>query len=135
MNFTLRKCWMHFHLQFDQFNMILSQLERGSGSILPRRHIFARLNCSLIQIILLEALSLHAQGRIPEALDRYLQCLSLARPERYLATFLDEGTPAAQLLDLFKSQELEQPMRDSVGILVEALSKAVGAAQAVTVAR
>jgi hypothetical protein len=83
----------------------------------------------------LEALSLHAQGRIPEALDRYLQCLSLARPEWYLATFLDEGTPAAQLLDLIKSQDLGQAMRDYVAILAEALSKANGAAQVGTVAR
>jgi hypothetical protein len=62
MNFTLRKCWMHFHLQFDQVNMILSQLERGSGSILPRMHIFAGRNGSLIQILLLEALSLTTGG-------------------------------------------------------------------------
>jgi LuxR family transcriptional regulator, maltose regulon positive regulatory protein len=92
-------------------------------------------NGSLIQILLLEALSFQAQGRDPQAVDRSFQCLSLARPERYLATFLDEGAPAAQLFDLIQSQELEQPMRDYVAVLAEALSKASGASQAVTVAR
>jgi hypothetical protein len=82
----------------------------------------------------LEALSLHAQGRIPEAFDKFIQCLSLARPERYLAIFVDEGAPAAQLLDLVKSQELEQPMREYVAVLAEALSKAAGAALTVKVA-
>jgi hypothetical protein len=78
---------------------------------------------------------LHAKGCIPEALDRFLQCLSLARSERYLATFLDEGTPAAQLLDLLQSQELEQPIRDYVTELVEAISNAAGTAQVGTVGR
>jgi LuxR family transcriptional regulator, maltose regulon positive regulatory protein len=107
---------------------------REAGALLAKLSEAARSagrKGSLIQILLLEALSLHAQGCISEALDRYLQCLSLARPEMYLATFLDEGTPAAQLLDLVKSQELEQPMRDYVGILAEALSTRAGAAQTV----
>jgi LuxR family transcriptional regulator, maltose regulon positive regulatory protein len=110
---------------------------REAGALLAKLSEAARSaerKGSLIQILLLEALSLHAQGCIPESSDRYLQCLSLARPERYLATFLDEGTPAAQLLDLLQSHELEQPMRDYVAVLAEALSKAAGEAQTVKVA-
>jgi LuxR family maltose regulon positive regulatory protein len=53
---------------------------------------------SVIEILILQALTHHEQGDIPAALMP-LQCaLTLAEPEGYVRMFVDEGMPMAQLL-------------------------------------
>ena len=51
-----------------------------------------------IEILVLGALALEAQGDIPGALDRLARALALAEPEGYVRVFVDGGPPMAQLL-------------------------------------
>ena len=54
---------------------------------------------SLIEILVLQALTLHAQGEVPAALAPLQRALTLAEPEGYVRTFVDEGTPMLALLE------------------------------------
>ncbi|HEY3473019.1 MAG TPA: LuxR C-terminal-related transcriptional regulator, partial [Anaerolineales bacterium] len=53
---------------------------------------------SAIEILVLQAVAHHAQGDIPAALLPLQKALTLAEPEGYVRTFLDEGAPMAGLL-------------------------------------
>jgi len=53
---------------------------------------------SVIEILILQALTHHVQGDISSALIPLQQALILAEPEGYIRTFLDEGLPMAGLL-------------------------------------
>jgi LuxR family maltose regulon positive regulatory protein len=53
---------------------------------------------SVIEILILRALALQAQGEASEALTVLEQALTLAEPEGYIRTFVDEGEPMAELL-------------------------------------
>ena len=53
---------------------------------------------SVIEILVLQGLTLEAQGDIPAALVPLERALALAEPEGYVRIFLDEGRPMAQLL-------------------------------------
>ncbi len=53
---------------------------------------------SSIKLLVLQALAYRAQGNVPKALSTLEQVLSLAEPEGYVRTFLDEGQPMAELL-------------------------------------
>ncbi len=52
----------------------------------------------VIEILALQALALQAQGDVPEAVIALERALSLAEPEGYVRTFIDEGAPMAELL-------------------------------------
>jgi LuxR family maltose regulon positive regulatory protein len=52
----------------------------------------------VIEILTLQALCLDAQGDTDKAFSRLERALSLAEPEGYIRTFVDEGTPMAKLL-------------------------------------
>jgi LuxR family transcriptional regulator, maltose regulon positive regulatory protein len=64
-------------------------LEAGEGS--------GRMG-SVIEILMLQALALLAQGSIPAALAPLARALSLAEPEDYIRIFVVEGNPMAELL-------------------------------------
>jgi LuxR family maltose regulon positive regulatory protein len=53
---------------------------------------------SLIEILVVQALAHHAQGDILAALVPLLRALTLAEPEGYVRTFVDEGPPMVALL-------------------------------------
>jgi LuxR family maltose regulon positive regulatory protein len=53
---------------------------------------------SVIEILVLQALSHEAQSNIPLGLIPLERAMALAEPEGYLRIFVDEGTPMAQLL-------------------------------------
>ena len=53
---------------------------------------------SVIEILALLALALHAQGNQPAALACVARALDLAEPEGYVRVFVDEGEPMAHLL-------------------------------------
>jgi LuxR family maltose regulon positive regulatory protein len=53
---------------------------------------------AVVEILLLESLSLQAENKIDRALDSLARALSLAEPEGYKRTFIDEGQPMARLL-------------------------------------
>jgi len=51
-----------------------------------------------IEILLLQALALQAQGNIDQAIGALERALSLAEPGGYIRVFVDEGPPMARLL-------------------------------------
>ena len=53
---------------------------------------------SVIEILIVQALALHAQGDMPAALAPLARALALAEPEGYVRVFVDEGPAMAQLL-------------------------------------
>jgi LuxR family maltose regulon positive regulatory protein len=70
-------------------------------SLLLRLHqaaVSGRRNGSLIEILILQAITLAAQKRGEEALSVLEEALRLAEPEGFIRIFLDEGPPMAGLL-------------------------------------
>jgi LuxR family maltose regulon positive regulatory protein len=61
---------------------------------------------SLIKILPLQALALQAQGHTDQAVSTLGQALSLAKPEGYVRTFVDEGEPMARLLRRALSRDI-----------------------------
>jgi LuxR family maltose regulon positive regulatory protein len=55
-------------------------------------------NECVIELLVLQALALDAQGDTRHALDAVRRALALAEPEGYLRIFVDEGPPMARLL-------------------------------------
>ena len=55
---------------------------------------------SAIEIMALRALALRAKGEKERAVGTLAQALALAEPEGYVRTFVDEGSPMAELLTL-----------------------------------
>jgi len=53
---------------------------------------------SLIEILMLKALALHARGQTASALMTLDRALTLAEPEHHVRVFLDEGAPMLRLL-------------------------------------
>jgi LuxR family maltose regulon positive regulatory protein len=52
----------------------------------------------VVKILTLQALALQALGRVDEALAALTRAFSLAEPEGYVRTFIDEGAPMGELL-------------------------------------
>jgi LuxR family maltose regulon positive regulatory protein len=99
----------------------------------------------LIEILILQAVSLHRQGQSAWALEALERALALAEPEGYVRSFVDEGegvrqmlsairnrssvasalrTYAARLLSLFDpASTTDQSLLSSDGALVEPLSE------------
>jgi LuxR family maltose regulon positive regulatory protein len=59
---------------------------------------------SLIEILTLQSIALHAKGDIDKGLNALERALSLAEPEGYVRTLVDEGEPMAKLLRLAASR-------------------------------
>lgn len=65
-------------------------------------------NGSVIEILILQALSLHARREISGALAALERALALAQPEDYVRVFVDEGAPMEALLtELLKVRRKE----------------------------
>ncbi len=58
----------------------------------------ARRGGSVLEVLVLQGLALHAQGDIPAAMAALRGALTLAQPEGYVRVFVDEGPPMAALL-------------------------------------
>jgi LuxR family transcriptional regulator, maltose regulon positive regulatory protein len=67
---------------------------------------------SLVKICLLEAVALHAAGRVKEAFAALEAALERARSEGYIRTFLDEGQPQQMLLAQWLAHARSGPLRD-----------------------
>ena len=72
---------------------------------------------SVIEILLLQALTRRAQGELPTALALLERAMALAAPEGYVRIFLDEGLPMARLLTEAVAREI---MPDAAGTLLAA---------------
>lgn len=59
---------------------------------------------SVIQILVLQALAHKAEENVPLGLVPLERALTLAEPEGYMRTFVDEGKPMAQLLAVLKAK-------------------------------
>lgn len=62
---------------------------------------------SQIEILTLQAFTLHAEGETAHAISALEQALQLAEPEGYLHLFVSEGKPMAELLSKIKSGNLQ----------------------------
>jgi LuxR family transcriptional regulator, maltose regulon positive regulatory protein len=60
-----------------------------------------------IEVLVLQALIFQARRELDQALAVLKKALSLAKPERYIRTFIDEGEPMAKLLHLARSRQIE----------------------------
>lgn len=78
---------------------------------------------SVIEIQVLRAVALRAQGRTDEAVTALQSALSLAEPEGYVRTFVDAGEPMAALL---RSALERRVMPDYVSRLLASFGAAVG---------
>jgi LuxR family maltose regulon positive regulatory protein len=82
----------------------------------------------LIEIQVLRALALQAQGNLAAALPALESALMLAAPEGHVRLFVDEGTPMAELLAqsaaFRQAQEPRRGQNDSLRIYVEHLLSA-----------
>jgi LuxR family maltose regulon positive regulatory protein len=79
------------------------QASRSLADLLHAAEAAGRMK-SAIKILALQALVFHSQGDSEEALSALERALSLAEPEGYVRTFIDEGEPMARLLRLALSQ-------------------------------
>ena len=61
-------------------------------------NVQGRLGGGVIEVLVLEALALQAQGRVDEAVTVLARAVSLAKLEGYVRIFVDEAEPMAQLL-------------------------------------
>jgi LuxR family maltose regulon positive regulatory protein len=68
-----------------------------------------------LKVMVLQALTLQAQGELDQAVQLLLDALALAEPEGFIRTFVDEGRPMMQLLSAAAAQGL---MPDYLGKLL-----------------
>ena len=82
--------------------MLIAQKSNGEAinllERLPKTAEEGKRNGSLIEILVLLALALDAQNDTSGALSYLDRALSLAAPEGFVQTFVDEGPPIARLL-------------------------------------
>ena len=95
------------HLTLARVLLAQYPAERAEGSIHEVTSLLERLlraaeegerTGSVLEILVLQALAHQAQDDIPTALAPLQRALTLAEPEGYVRTFVDEGRPMASLL-------------------------------------
>ncbi len=82
--------------KYDTALMLLERLRNSAETI-------GRIG-SLIEILVLQAITFQTQSDIPRALATLERALALAEPEGYVRTFVDQGEPMARLLRRALSQ-------------------------------
>jgi LuxR family maltose regulon positive regulatory protein len=80
----------------------------------------------VIEVLVLLALIFQGRKETEQALAVLKRALSLAKPERYIRTFVDEGEPMAKLLHLARSQQIET---EYVSALLSVFEKTTGTTQ------
>jgi LuxR family maltose regulon positive regulatory protein len=71
-----------------------------------------------LEIMLLQALTLHIAGEPAQALETLAKSLALAAPEGYTRIFVDEGEPMRRLLAQVLAQDGDGPLRDYIDRLL-----------------
>jgi LuxR family maltose regulon positive regulatory protein len=91
--------------------VLLAERDNGAALTLSQRILqkaeAANRTKRVIEVLVLRAIAFQSKGDIQEALRTLEKALSLARPERYVRTFLDEGDSMTKLLRLARSQGIE----------------------------
>ena len=77
----------------------------------------------VIEVLILQALTYQGMKDMDQALAVLKRALSLAKTERYIRTFIDEGEPMVRLLHLAKSRQIET---EYVAELLSAIEGAEG---------
>lgn len=94
-----------FVLEFEYLTLVRLHIARGKLDDLPellerlreRAEEHGRMG-TVIEILILQSITLRAQGRLDQALSKLERAISLAEPEGYVRIFVDEGQPMAELL-------------------------------------
>jgi len=76
---------------------------------------------SVIEILVVQALALQAQGNVSQALASVVHALTLAEPEGYVRIFVDEGEPMRLLIEK-QLRDRDHPLRDYVEKLLAAFT-------------
>jgi LuxR family maltose regulon positive regulatory protein len=97
---TLARLWIA-QVNLEAAETLLLRLQRAAAS--------AGRSGSLIEILILQAITLAAQKRSKEALSALEQALALAEPGGFVRIFLDEGEPMRSLITDFRALRLKQP--------------------------
>jgi LuxR family maltose regulon positive regulatory protein len=108
------------HLTLVRVLIAQGELDRASGllaRLLEAAESSGRWG-NVIEILILQALTLHKQAETYQALRALERALSLAEPEGYVRIFADEGEPMAALLQEAASRGI---LPDYVGRLLEVL--------------
>ncbi len=128
---SLRSDDAFMYLQEEAY-MILAKLHQRKGKHAEALATLGKLaetseaggrNGNQIQILILQAISLDAQGVTELALDRLEKCLSLAQSEGYLMTFLDEGRQVEMLLQALQARGLPPPLRAYAEEIIRAFDR------------
>ena len=107
------------HITLARILIAQNQNERMDGSFHAVMRLLDRLlraaeagsrMGSVIEILVLQALTHQAQGSLPPALAPLERALTLAEPEGYVRIFVDEGQPMAELLTEWKRKR-EHPRK------------------------
>ncbi len=80
----------------------------------------------VIEVLVIQALIFQGRKELDRALEVLKKALSLARPEGYIRTFVDEGEPMIRLLHLARSRQIETEYTTE---LLSAVEKTAGIAQ------
>jgi len=121
---------LEFSLEFEYLMVARLRIARGELHGVPgildrvrrRAEAEGRMG-SVIEILVLQATTLRAQGRADEAITALQRALSLAEPEGYIRVFVDAGEPMAELL---RSALARQIMPDYVSGLLASFGTATG---------
>ncbi len=77
-------------------------------------------NGRLMEVLILQALTLQARGDPASALGALSRALELAQPEGYMRLFLDEGQPLIELLEALAASASDLKLKDYVNRLLDA---------------
>jgi LuxR family maltose regulon positive regulatory protein len=128
---SLRSDDAFMYLQEEAY-MVLARLQQRKGLHREALDLLGKLaesseagcrNGILIQILILQAISLRAQGLTELALGRLEKCLSLAQSEGYLMNFLDEGPQVEVLLQALQARGLPSPLRAYAEEIIQAFDR------------
>jgi len=110
--------------------LLLAQGDYDASLVLSRRILekaeTARQTGRMIEVLVLQALIFEGRKELDQALTALKKALSLAKPERYIRAFVDEGEPMARLLHLARSRQIET---EYVSALLSVFEKATGSTQ------
>ena len=95
---TLARLWIA-QGNLEAAETLLLRLHRAAAS--------AGRSGSLIEILILQAITFAGQKRSEEALSALEQALALAEPEGFVRIFLDEGEPMRSLIADFRALRLK----------------------------
>jgi LuxR family maltose regulon positive regulatory protein len=85
-----------------------------------------RIRC-LLGILVLQALAFKSQGQMQQATQTLERALTLAEPEGYIRTFVDEGAPMVELLRQFMRDQQKASQSDSSRALQSYVMKLLAA--------